>query len=294
MVLRENRVTMRDEAAAFQLDGAPVRGRYVRLGDATVNAILRRHDYPRAAALMLGEALALAALIGSLFKTAQILTIQAEGDGPAPLMVAEWRADGSLRGYARIPDPAQIDRPRMTPMELIGTGALAITLDQGPDMDVMQGIVALEGETLSECAEAYFTTSEQTPTRVKLAVGEVVTADETVWRAGGALIQRVAGDAARGATEEDWSRAQILFATLEDSELIDPDLSIATALFRLFHEDGVRMAEPAELVDRCTCNAERLRAILQRFSEEERESLRDEAGHLEATCQFCARRYVLD
>lgn len=285
---------MQDGVAAFQLDGAPVRGRYVRLGSQTLDPILRRHAYPRAAALLLGEAIALAALVGALLKTAKTLTIQAEGDGPVSLLVAEWREGGAMRGYARITDAARIDRLRMAPRTLIGEGALAITLDQGPDTDVMQGIVALDGATLAECAENYFLTSEQTPTRIKLAVGEVVTAAGGQWRAGGALIQRVAGDAARGDTDEDWSRAQILFDTLQDDELVDPDLSIGQALFRLFHEDGVRMADPAPLIDQCTCNLDRLRAVLSRYTAEELNDLRDEAGGLHATCQFCSRVYDLD
>jgi molecular chaperone Hsp33 len=284
---------MNDAVATFQLDGAPVRGRYVRLAAQTIDPILKRHAYPRAAALLLGEALALAALCGALMKSAHALTVQAEGDGPVSLLVAEWRNDGSLRGYARIRDADAIDRMRMAPGDLIGRGALALSLDQGPDMDMMQGIVALDGATLAACAESYFTVSEQTPTRVKLAVGEEVTGEGATWRAGGALIQRVASDQARGDTSEDWSRAQSLFDTLQDDELLDPQLSIDRALYRLFHEDGVRMSPPSLLADRCSCNAERLGVILSRYSPEEIDELRDSAGRLNATCQFCARVYEL-
>lgn len=282
---------MSDTVAAFQLEGAPVRGRYARLGLGSIDPILKRHAYPRAAALVLGEALTLAALAGSLLKSVRTLTIQAEGDGPMPLLVAEWREGGGLRGYARIPAPDAIQAHRLSPAALIGQGALAITLDLGPDADVMQGIVALEGDTLAACAENYFATSEQTPTRIRLAVGEVVTEAGARWRAGGALIQRVAGDDARGETAEDWSRAQILFDTLADDELLDPDLATGAALYRLFHEDGVRMAPPQALDDVCTCNADRLKALLSRYSAEDLHDLRDEDGHLRATCQFCARVY---
>jgi molecular chaperone Hsp33 len=285
---------MTDAVATFQLQGAPARGRYVRLASDTIDPILKRHDYPRAAAALLGEALALVSLAGALMKSAKALTVQAEGDGPMPLLVAEWRHDGSLRGYARIRNAGAINRVQMSPEALIGRGALALTLDQGPDTDVMQGIVGLDGATLAACAETYFSVSEQTPTRLKLAVGQAVTADGAVWRAGGALIQRVAGDEARGDTSEDWSRAQILFDTLQDDELLDPDLAIDRALYRLFHEEGVRMTPPAPLQDRCSCNADRLGVVLSRYSKEELDDLRDEAGRLRATCQFCSRVYDLD
>jgi molecular chaperone Hsp33 len=130
------------------------------------------------------------------------------------------------------------------------------------------------------------------PTRVKLAVGEMIDANGAVWRAGGALIQRVAGDAARGFTDEDWSRAEILFATLTDAELIDPGLTPERVLYRLFHEDAVRAAAPAALVDRCTCDAQRLSAILKSLPQEDLEPEAD--GMLHARCEFCSREYVVD
>lgn len=282
-----------DTVAAFTIDGAPVRGRYARLGAGSIDAIIRRHDYPRPVALLLGEALTLAALIGSLLKHEGKLTVQAEGDGPAPLIVAEYRADGGVRGYARVMD-GDLGVERRAPADLIGVGALTLTLDQGPDMDQMQGVVPLEGETLAACAEMYFDRSEQTPTRVMLAVGEEITALGSHWRAGGALIQRVAGDETRGFTEEDWSRAQILFASLTDAELLDPALATEVMLFRLFHEDGVRMATPQALEDRCTCDRDRLAALLKRFTAEELADLVEPDGKLHAKCQFCARLYLLD
>jgi molecular chaperone Hsp33 len=158
----------------------------------------------------------------------------------------------------------------------------------------MQGVVPLDGATLAECAESYFTRSEQTPTRIALAVAEELRGDTETWRAGGALIQRVAGDEARGFTEDDWTRAQLLFATLSDAELVDPALPIDRALYRLFHEDGVRMGAPAPLVDRCTCDRDRLAALLQRFTPEETADLLEPDGMLHARCQFCGRGYLID
>lgn len=280
-----------DAVATFTIDGAPVRGRFARLGEGTIDAILNRHAYPQQAAQLLGEALTLAALVGSLLKAEGVLTVQAEGDGPVPLMVAEYRSGGGLRGYARV--TGDLPPQRMSPADLIGAGALTLTLDMGDDTAQRQGVVPLEGETLAACAELYFDRSEQTPTRVKLAVGQEITSDGARWRAGGALIQRVAGDETRGFTEEDWSRAQILFASLTDAELLDPALPIDRALFRLFHEDGVRMASPDPLADCCTCNADRLSVMIGRFTDEERASLTEPDGFIHATCQFCARLYLL-
>lgn len=286
-----------DIVAAFALDAAPVRGRIARLGPGALDPILRRHDYPRSVALLLGEALTLAALLGSLFKTDGRLVVQAQGGGPVTLLVAEHNR-GDLRGYARIAPEAHIalaKANRQTPASLLGAGALVITLDQGDDRATYQGVVELNGETLAACAEAYFRTSEQTDTGIRLTVGEVMERDAPpIWRAGGVLMQRVAADAARGETSEDWARASILFQTVTDAEMIDPALPADRLLYRLFHEEGARMGEATSLADRCTCDEQRLTAVMRRFPPEELRDLIEPDGRLHAKCQFCSRGYEID
>ena len=283
--------------AVFQLDGAPVRGRIARLGAETIDPILRRHDYPRPVALLLGEALALAALIGALFKVEGRLSIQAEGDGPVRLLVAEYRTDGGLRGYARLSDDAAQTltvQHAVSPAALIGQGALVITLDQGPDTEQMQGIVPLEGDTLAACAEYYFDRSEQTPTRIALAVVEDISPGAgAVWRAGGVLMQRLAGDETRGETDEGWRTAGILFDTVTAAELADPELAPDRLLYRLFNEMGVRLASGTSVRDFCPCDRERLAALMRRFNRDELDELVEPDGAIHARCQFCARLYLL-
>ncbi len=285
-----------DIVATFSLDRAPVRGRIARLGAGALDPILRRHDYPRPVAILLGEALTLAALVGSLLKAEARLVVQAQGEGPVPLLVAE-HAGGGLRGYARLADGAAntlANANRMPPAALLGAGNLVMTLDDGADKPTYQGVVALDGDTLAQCAENYFRASEQTDTNIRLAVGEVMSRDAPLsWRAGGALMQRVAGDAARGDTSEDWNRASILFASTRDEELIDPALGADRLLYRLFHEEGARMAKPAPLDDRCTCNETRLTAVMRQFPREELEELVEPDGLLHARCQFCSRAYLI-
>ena len=286
-----------DSVAAFHLDGAPVRGRYARLDGATIDAILHRHDYPRPVALLLGEALTLVALIGSLLNIEGRLVLQAEGEGLVSMLVAEWRSGGALRGYARLSEEARATLARenaMAPAKLLGNGALALTLDQGAERPRHQGFVALTGDTLAACAEAYFEQSEQTPTRIKLTVAEEYERGTRAgYRAGGALIQRVAGDTARGDTDEDWSRATILLATLTEQELVDPALGADVILYRLFHEEGVRMNAPETLEDKCDCDRERLVTVMKRFSDEELAGMVELDGLLHARCEFCSRTYLV-
>ncbi len=286
-----------DLVAPFSLDNAPVRGRIARLAAHALDPILHRHDYPRPVAMLLGEALTLAALVGSLLKTDGRLVVQAQGQGLVPLLVAEHGA-GGLRGYARLAEGANTKLARanrLPPSELLGAGNLVLTLDLGENAPPFQGVVPLEGETLAQCAESYFRISEQTDTTIRLAVGEVMSGNApSAWRAGGVLMQRLASDQARGDTEEDWNRASILFGTVTDEELVDPALPADRLLYRLFHQEGVRMADATALEDRCTCSEERLTNVMKQFPPTELHDLIEPDGKLHARCQFCAREYLID
>lgn len=281
--------------APFSLDHAPVRGRIARLGE-SLDPILRRHDYPRPVALLLGEALALAALVGSLLKTEGRLIVQAQGEGPVPLLVAECGSDGALRGYARLAEGAAKTlrrENRMPPDALLGAGRLMMTLDLGGDTTPYQGMVPLDGDTLAACAERYFLSSEQTQTRIALSVGEVIGQGAPLWRGAGVLLQRIAADDTRGDPAEDWSRATILFSTISDEEMLDPALPADRLLYRLFHEEGARMGKAVALKDQCTCNEERLINTMRQFPQEQLRELVEPDGLVHAKCQFCAREYQL-
>ena len=280
----------------FTIEGAPVRGRLARLGDA-VDDILTRHDYPEAVANLLGEACTLAALVGSNLKFEGRLIVQAQGDGPVAYVVADYDSDGGLRGYCRYDADrvaaASQGFARPGAKTLLGEGVFIMTLDQGPDTARHQGVTPIEGETFALCAERYFAQSEQTPTRVRLAVGQADTGSGLRWRAGGMLIQAVAGDDARGATGEAWTRAQAFFETIGEDELIDPSLPANDLLFRLFHEDGARIFEPRRLAAFCRCSQDRISALLQQFPAEERAEMVEDDGKIRVTCEYCARIYTV-
>jgi len=285
-----------DLAAAFQIEGWPVRGRLVRLGE-TIDAILSAHAYPEPVAALLGEACALAALVGSSLKFEGRLIVQAQGDGPVRYVVADYDTEGHLRGYCRF-DPEEVEAAsqgfaRPGAKTLLGQGVFVMTLDRGPDFERTQGITPIEGESLSLAAEHYFQQSEQIPTKVRLAVGSVETAEGRQWRAGGALIQLIAGDDARGSTEDVWERSRALFQTLADDELLDPTITPETLLFRLFHEDGVRLEDARPLKAQCRCSKDRISAVLASFGEAERADMVEADGKIRVTCEYCATVYEL-
>ena len=285
-----------DLVAPFQIEAQPVRGRIVRLGPA-VDEVLSRHDYPDAVANLLGEACALAALVGASLKFEGRLIVQAQGDGPVAYVVVDYDTAGHLRGYCRF------DAERVAAVShgfarpgagtLLGKGVFIMTVDQGPDMDRYQGVTPIEGETLALCAETYFAQSEQTPTRVRLAVGQADIGDGPKWRAGGLLIQNIAEDLARGSTADAWDTAQAFFETVGEDELIDPMVPSETLLWRLFHEDGVRMFPAKALTGFCRCSEEKIVGMLRSFPVEERADMVEDDGHIRVTCEYCSRVYAL-
>ncbi|HEX3887949.1 MAG TPA: Hsp33 family molecular chaperone [Phenylobacterium sp.] len=283
-----------DAVTAFQIEGEPVRGRLARLGPA-IDEILRAHDYPEAVANLLGEACALAALVGSNLKFQGRLIIEARGSGPVRFVVADYDTSGGLRGYCGF-DAEQVAAAatgfaRPGAKSLLGEGHFMMTVDQGPDMDRYQGVTAIEGETLALCAEQYFAQSEQTPTRVRLAVSQAAPVDGGAWRAGGMLIQSVAEDDARGSTTEAWVRTQAFFETVGEDELTDPELSSQQLLFRLFHEDGVRVFGSQPLRAFCRCSQERIETVLKSFDPAERADMVEADGRIHVTCEYCSKAY---
>lgn len=283
--------------AAFQVEGRAVRGRASRLGS-TLDEILSAHDYPEPVARLLGEAVIIAALVGDALKFEGRLIVQANGSGPIQFIVAEYVSGEGVRGFAKMDRDAVeavlAEKPAADTLmsRLLGKGAFAMTLDYGPDRDQYQGVVGLDGPNLSAAAEAYFAQSEQTPTRLRIAVGESWReGEDKAWRGGGLMLQAVAGDETRGSAEADWSHARALFETVEDAELLDPDLSAGSLLYRLYNEDGVRLMEPRRIAKRCSCERERLLRIVASFPADDLEEMQSD-GAIVMTCEYCNKDWA--
>ena len=290
-----------DLVQPFQIDASGLRGRLVRLGP-LLDEILTRHAYPEPVAAMLGEAIALAAALAGALKYDGVFTLQTKGDGPLHLLVADITSAGAVRGYAQY-DEAKLVKamdqggvagsvPR-----LLGAGYLAFTVDQGQHTDRYQGIVELEGASLADCAHHYFRQSEQVEAGLKVAVARIAGADGVKrWRGGSLMVQRLPpeGEAARReAAEDGWRRAVILMSSSTSGELVDPGLAPEALLFRLFHEDGVRVYRRQELVARCRCSRERVETVLRMLPGRELAEMKVD-GRITVTCQFCSAAYGFD
>jgi molecular chaperone Hsp33 len=282
----------------FQLELSNVRGRAVRLG-AVLDEVLARHDYPPAVEQIVAEAIAAAVLLASLLKYDGVFTLQAKGDGPVSLLVADVTTAGEVRAYARF-DAARlgVDRlaaPTGTLDALFGQGYLAFTVDQGADTEGYQGIVALTGEHLTDALAHYFEQSEQLLTTARLAARRYPDG----WRAGAVLIQHLPEDDAGRVhknpdeDEEDWRRAGILLHSVADVELLDRTLDLNSLLFRLFHEERVRVFPPHAVQRGCRCSAERVERVLQSIPRAELDDLKID-GEVVVTCEFCSESYRFD
>ena len=303
-----------DKVVPFQVEGLDVRGRAVQVGP-LLNAILDRHEYPPVVARLLAEAVVLTALIGTSLKFSGKLTVQTKSDGPVDLLVADFTAPENMRAYARFDEErlAQATAEGKTsPEQLLGAGILAFTIDQGVGMQPYQGIVPLDGSTLEEIAGVYFRQSEQLPTRVRLGVAELFDRDEEGkprhgWRAGGLIAQFLpqaperlrqrdlhGGDGDENnvdyAVDDAWNEAVALIDTVDTDELTDPHVPAEKLLYRLFHEQGVRVYDPQLILDRCNCSREKIKGVLSGFSADEiRDSQED--GVISVTCEFCSTTY---
>lgn len=287
-----------DLVTVFQLDGQPVRGRAVKLGPA-LDAALNpggKSRYPDSVARLLGDAMMTGALVAQSLKFNGRLVVQCHGtnEGAVSLLMADCTTDGSIRGYARWDEDKlkeiELDNRSPGADTLLGGGTFSMTIDQGPDMEQYQGIAAIDGVSLASCAEHYFNQSEQIPTRIKLACGQSVEADGSCWSGAGMIIQKIADDEARVDAAMPWETAQSLFATLTDAELVDPELTTDTLLYRLFHEDGVRVMETHDVNANCRCSRDRLLNTLTSFDKTARDDMAED-GIISATCEFCATDY---
>lgn len=285
-----------DGVIPFQLEVSGLRGRIVRLGR-VIDEILAPHDYPDIVNRLVGETVTLCALLSSMLKYEGIFTLQTSGDGPLSMLVADMTSAGHLRGCAGIREG---QREALSAMKnpgisaLLGKGYIAFTVDQGAHAERYQGIVELKGTSLVDSIQHYFAQSEQIGTGIILAVGQ---GKDGAWQAQGIMLQQMPEQ--RGATpagqseEDDWRRAMILLQSCRTEELLDPALTPHDILRRLFHEEGVRVYAPHDIVKGCRCDRARVESIVNMMPEEDRNHITVD-GKITMTCEFCNKDFVFD
>lgn len=300
-----------DAVIPFQVEPLDVRGRAVQLGP-MLDSVLDRHAYPEPVSRLLAEAITLTVLLGTTLKFDGKFILQTQTDGPVSMIVTDFTTPDSVRAYARYDEERVSKTNSNDAAALLGKGILAMTIDQGEFMQRYQGIVQLDGIGLEEVARRYFLQSEQIPTEIRLAVGEVLTRTQGdgpthSWTAGGVLLQFLpdseermrqkdlpggdgSNDDGDDQTDDVWLEAKALMQTIDDVELTDTSIQPERLLYRLFHEHGVRVFDAVNVQDNCSCSHDKVSSMLAGLSAEERaESIED--GEIVVTCEFCSQAY---
>ena len=266
-----------DTLQRFIFESTDIRGEITTLSASYLD-LLALQKYPPQVALLFGEFLAAASLLSSSLKHSGMITVQANGSGPITTIMAECSQDNKLRGIVRgnFDDLGKLS----TLQELLGKATLAITLEpEGKER--YQGVVPLDEDNLSKCLEFYFYQSEQLPTKIRLASNSEI--------ATGLFIQQLPSTGDREESLEDWQRVSTLFETLSSDEQLQ--LSHNDQLYRLFHEQELRLFDAKLMAFSCSCSRQRTENALLSLGRTEVMELSEEQGLIMIHCQFCAQEY---
>jgi molecular chaperone Hsp33 len=280
-----------DRLRRFLFEDAPLRGHWVRLSRAWIEA--REHQgLPPPIMTLLGESLAAAALFSASLKFKGTLTLQLAGStGPVSMLVAQATDTRTLRGMAhQVSADADNDADvRAEFRDLVKGGRLVVSVEQGDGITPWQGIVPLEGDTLARCLEGYFAVSEQLPTIIVLAANAEVAA--------GMLLQKLPapelqGEGAAAVVQDVWDEVTAHLGTLGADELLTCEPQ--ELLRRLFGSHDLRLFDGESVHFACRCSRERVASMLRGLGQSEVDSIVTEQGAVTVTCEFCQRPYRFD
>ncbi len=269
-----------DTLQRFLFEHNNVRGLFVHL-NASYAAISERYDYPLIVRQQLGEALAASALLSATIKFSGSLIMQLQTTGPIQILVAQCNNEHHIRGLARWQDEG-LSADMANPF---GSGRMVITIDSATSEERYQGVVGIDGGRLNKAVETYFAQSEQLQTRLWLA------ADEQ--QAVGMLLQHLPDtDTSTDPDPDLWERIEALGTTLSQSEMLS--LPTEEILYRLFHEESVRLFEAEPISFRCSCSRDKILTMLQALGNDEAHSIIEEQGNISVDCDFCNQHYSFD
>lgn len=277
-----------NEVRRFIVENQPVRGYWVDLEGAWQE--LRAHqNYPQPVRDLLGEAVTASVLLAATLKFEGTLTFQLEGKGKVRLLVAQCTHDFRVRAVARFDEDA-VDDSSATFSDLVGENGRVVVTIEAAERDMRyQGIVPLTGASLSECLEEYFASSEQLPTRVRLA------ADGR--RAVGLLVQKLPDHSGEEADADSpaaraWRDAERAMLAVRSPELVGA--SLQGLLADRFGQRDLRVFKGAPVQFACRCSQSRVAGLLRSLGAEEVRDVLREQGRVEVTCEFCQRPYQFD
>jgi molecular chaperone Hsp33 len=280
-----------EQVQRFLFEGRPVRGHWVGIG-AGWRSLREFREYSPPVQELLGQAVCASLLLAATLKFKGTLTLQLQGNGAVGLLVAQCTHDFRYRALARAEGEGAATS--LTPEVfrwLVGDeGRLTVTIEAQERDLRYQGVVPLTGHSLAACLEQYFASSEQLPTRVRLA------ADPN--QAAGLLVQRlpdVGGVAAESADDEAgtaWADAQASLEAVTAADLLH--FTGEELLMQDFRQHDVRVFPGTPVRFECRCDAQRVDGMLRGLGEAEVRDVLKEQGAVTVTCDFCNRPYAYD
>ncbi|MGJ0629014.1 Hsp33 family molecular chaperone HslO [Xenorhabdus bovienii] len=274
-------MTKHDQLHRFLFESHSVRGELVSVSE-TYQRMMENHHYPLPVQQLLGELLVATSLLTATLKFNGDITVQIQGDGPVRLAVINGNNQQQMRGTARI--DGDVDAASSL-RDMVGNGYMVITVTP-TEGERYQGVVALEGETLAECLDAYFKQSEQLPTRLFIRTGML----DGKMAAGGMLLQILPG--AQEGSEDLFDHLVQLTATIKGEELFT--LDVKEILHRLYHEEDVTLYEPQQVEFRCTCSHQRCADTLVTLPDADLQEILLKDGKIDMECEFCGMHYIFN
>ena len=292
-----------DTCVSFFIDNGAYQGRLIRMSS-VLDTIIGKHCYPRPVAAVVAESTVLAAMLASTLKYEGLFTLQTQSNGAVSMVVVDVTSEGKIRACASFDEEhlKQNQELRETSGEieaaphLMGKGHLAFTVDQGPNTELYQGIVDLQGKNLTECALRYFKQSEQIDTDLKLFL-QAPEGESGSWLAAGIMLQKMplkgGNESSPEEMEEAWNEAKVFMESLTQDEVFDAELTSEQLLHRLFHANNLSISKCKNYSFGCRCSREKLLQTLSTFSEDDINAML-ENNKVTATCHFCSEKYVFD
>lgn len=292
-----------DTCVSFFIDNGAYQGRLIRMSS-VLDTIIGKHCYPRPVAAVVAESTVLAAMLASTLKYEGLFTLQTQSNGAVSMVVVDVTSEGKIRACASFDEEhlKQNQELRKTSGEieaaphLMGKGHLAFTVDQGPNTELYQGIVDLQGKNLTECALRYFKQSEQIDTDLKLFL-QAPEGESGSWLAAGIMLQKMplkgGNESSPEEMEEAWNEAKVFMENLTQDEVFDAELTSEQLLHRLFHANNLSISKCKNYSFGCRCSREKLLQTLSTFSEDDINAML-ENNKVTATCHFCSEKYVFD
>lgn len=252
-----------------------------------VSEAQKRHQTSATASAALGRTLSVAAMMGSMYKGNEKITIKIDGDGPIGAIIVDADTEGNVRGYVRHPqaDVPRYENGKLAVGDVVGKGFLTVVKDLGLK-DNFSGMVPLVSGEIGDDFTYYFATSEQVPSAV--GVGVLVNPDDSISAAGGFIVQVMPG-----ASEETITELERRITSMPHvSSLVEQGCTPEALLQVVLGEDNVKVLGKQDIQFQCICSKDRFASAIIGLGNDEIQAMIEEDGQAEAVCQFCGEKYI--